>query len=132
MTYRKTLVACLSAAALVLAANETFAASTHAAAGHRSISALRHHHRGHGIGAYWAGYGDSTYDPSTGEPLADFAQPTPRDSYAADVPWDWAHRYPPVVTDPGFKPYVPDCHGQTVKVPGNDSEEQTVNILRCY
>src|SRR5271154_1540641 len=124
MAYRKhwTLVASVSAVALILAASGTFAASgTHGGASiHRSINPLRHHHRGHQTGAFWSGIGDdSFYGPSSGEPTADFGQPTPRDSYASDVPWDWAHRYPPVVTDPGFRPYVPDCHAQSVKVPGN-------------
>ena len=133
MTYRKLFVASLSAVALVLAANEAFAASAHGASGHRSVGALRHHHRGSQIGTYWPGIGDdSSYGPSSGEPPVDFAQPTPRDSYASDVPWDWAHRYPPVVTTPGLHPYVPDCHAQTVKVPGGGGEDHAVNILRCY
>jgi hypothetical protein len=136
MTYRMhwAFVACLGAAALILAANESFAASgTHGGASvHRSIGPARHHHRGNQTGAYWPGIGDSYYDPSYGEPAVDFTQPTPRNSYASDIPWDWAHRYPPVVTDPGFRPYVPDCHEQTVKVPGNGDEQHAVNILRCY
>ena len=133
MTYRKTFAVCLSAAALILATGETFAASgTHAGvSAHRTIGPARHHHRGHGIGGFW--YGDSYYDPTTGEPPLDVAQPAPRNAYASDtIPWDWAHRYPPIVTDPTAKPYVPECHGQTVSVPGNSGDDQTVNILRCY
>jgi hypothetical protein len=51
---------------------------------------------------------------------------------AYDIPWDWAHRYPPVVA-PSRRPYVPSCPTQTVTVPGgHDSTEHTVNITRCY
>jgi len=61
-------------------------------------------------------------------------QPLPgdiRNTNAYDIPWDWAHRYPPAVA-PSDRPYVPSCPAETVKVPGHDGNEQTVNITRCY
>lgn len=52
-------------------------------------------------------------------------------TYTYDVPWDWAHRYPPAVI-PSERAYVPECPEQTVTVAGKGGKEQTVNIIRCY
>ena len=52
-------------------------------------------------------------------------------TYKYDVPWDWAHRYPPNVV-PSDRPYVSSCPTEIVKVPDNNGQEQTVNITRCY
>jgi hypothetical protein len=146
MTYRMyvAFIAFLSAITLMLAANETFAKSgaTHrgAFASARSISPPSvarpfRHHRGHHAGAVWPAVGDFFYGPSNGEPLVDVTPPIPgdiRNTQAYDIPWDWAHRYPPVVA-PSRRPYVPSCPTQTVTVPGgHDSTEHTVNITRCY
>jgi hypothetical protein len=54
-----------------------------------------------------------------------------RYTYTYDVPWDWAHRYPPAVL-PSERAYVPECPQQTVTVLGKGGREQTVNIIRCY
>ncbi len=48
-----------------------------------------------------------------------------------DVPWDWVHRYPPMVA-PSDRPYVPSCTAETKTFPGHDGGEQTVSITRCY
>jgi hypothetical protein len=81
---------------------------------------------------FWPG-GDY-YGPSEGEPPADVTQPNTGDAhytYTYDVPWDWAHRYPPAVA-PSDRPYVSSCPTETVKVRGHSGEEQTVNVMRCY
>jgi hypothetical protein len=145
MTHRMygALIASLSAVALMLAANETFARSGAAHSGGftstRSIShppaaqAFRHHRRNH-VGPLWPAVGGFFYAPSNGEPLIDSAQPLSSDihyTYKYDVPWDWAHRYPPAVI-PSDRPYVPSCPEETVTVPGRGGQEQTVTVMRCY
>ena len=80
---------------------------------------------------FWPG-DSSFYGPSNGEPILDGTQGASRDiHYTYDVPWDWAHRYPPAVA-PSDRPYVPGCGSETVTVPGHDGEERTVNVVRCY
>ena len=68
------------------------------------------------------------------EPFADAGQPVTNDvryTYTYDVPWDWAHRFPPNVA-PSDRPYVPSCPTEQVTVPGRAGGEHTVNIMRCY
>jgi hypothetical protein len=148
MTYRKlAALAAAGAIALVFATNETVARPGAVAAGPRAgiapvrpaphafngLHGIRHHGR-FGGGFYWPGYGDSygAYPP-TGEPIT-----TPlkgplsgpdevRYTYTQDVPWDWAHRFPPNVT-PSDRPYVPGCGAESVDVGGG----KTVNVFRCY
>jgi hypothetical protein len=134
-------IALLGVAALV--PNQTLAepgaarnagfASTRSMA-HPSIApSFRHHRRNH-AGAVWPGVEDLSYGPSNGEPTVD-AAPAPtndiRYTYTYDVPWDWAHRYPPAVT-PSDRPYVSSCPTETVRFPGRDGGEQSVNVMRCY
>lgn len=92
------------------------------------------HHRRDDIGTFFPAVDGFYYEPS-GAPLGDFAQPIQgdiRNTQAYDIPWDWAHRYPPIVT-PSDRPYVPSCPTQNVTVPGgHDGTEQTVSITRCY
>ena len=58
-------------------------------------------------------------------------------TYKYDVPWDWAHRYPPgFFGTPPAPPapsvsYTPGCPAQTVTVPGADGKDQTVTVVRC-
>jgi hypothetical protein len=140
MTHRMhgALIASLSLVALTLGANQTLA-QTRAAAHARAsvppsvVPSLRHH-RGNRLGAFLPATGGFFYDPSTGQAPVDFAQPASRDmhyTYTDDVPWDWAHRYPPNVI-PSQRAYVPECPQQTVTVAGRGGKEQTVNIMRCY
>ncbi len=133
--------ASLSVVALMLASNETFAASaaprggvtsTHSISRPSVAQSIRHHRRNN-VGAFWPAAGDF-YGPSNGEPIGDAGQPASGDvhyTYTYDVPWDWAHRYPPAVT-PSDRPYVPSCPSEAVTVPGRGGEERTVNIMRCY
>jgi hypothetical protein len=55
-----------------------------------------------------------------------------------DIPGDWAHRCPPsLFASPPEPPPLPPapyelgCPAQTVRVPGADGKDQTINILRC-
>ena len=140
------LIASLGLLALSFAADESFARSGTAPATAAPPAAhargpavraaaplLRHHRRGNRIGAFWpagAGY----YDPPIGAAPLDLAQPESRDqryTYTYDVPWDWAHRYPPAVI-PSDRWDLTECPEQTVTVAGKGGREQTVNIMRCY
>jgi hypothetical protein len=126
--------------------DETFARSGVAPGGFSSARPLPNasavpsfrHHRRHNTGTYWPGAGGYYYGPSNDERLADVApdamQSMSRDvryTYTYDVPWDWAHRYPPNVV-PSERPYVSSCSSEPVTVPGRNGGEQTINITRCY
>lgn len=137
------LIASLGAVALTLAANEAFArpvgASRAGVAPAHSVSrpafahSLRHHRRYYG-GGFWPGEGGFFYEPTAGEPVLDATPPVSGDihyTYTHDVPWDWAHRYPPAVA-PSDRPYVSGCPAEILKVPGRDGREQTISIVRCY
>jgi hypothetical protein len=136
-------VASFSVVALMLATTETFARS---GAGHsggfsstRSISRspVAHffrHHRRNDVGAFWPTAGGYFYEPSSGEPMADVVQPASGDvhyTYTYDVPWDWAHRFPPAVA-PSDRPYVSSCPTETVTLAGRGGAEKTINVIRCY
>ena len=143
MTYRKlgALVA-VGAIALVFATNEAAARAggVGVAAGPRAGNAtvrpvphalhgFRHHNRFNN-GFFWPGYGDA-YGATApmGEPVTSpLAGPNEvHYTYTQDVPWDWAHRFPPNVT-PSDRPYVPACGSESVDVGGG----KTVNVFRCY
>ena len=150
MAYRRyaALLASLSAVALILATNETFAASAAAHGGgalaahpafRPSVGRSLHHHRGRNGAAFWPGYygpWDDSYGPSYGEPDIGIAPPPSGDihyTYTNDFPWDAVHRFPPMVA-PSARPYVQECTAQTVTVPRHEGAEQTVNVnvMRCY
>jgi hypothetical protein len=54
-----------------------------------------------------------------------------------DLPWDWVHRCPSVVSPaerssyPVVRPSAPGCPAQTVTVPTGSGKEQTVTVVRC-
>ena len=143
----RALIASLSLVTLTLAANDALAqrAGSAAAPARGAFAAMPRppiahsfrHHRGHrffGGGAFWPG--DGFYGPvDGGGPIA--GVPPQSEStdvnytYKQDVPWDWAHRFPPNVT-PSDHPYVSSCPAETVTVPGRDGIDHTVNITRCY
>ncbi|PAY07664.1 MULTISPECIES: hypothetical protein [Bradyrhizobium] len=137
MSYRTSgaLLASLGIAALLLASStETDARSGAAPRGTFSSHhpAFRHHVRVPGIvlpGT--SGYYD---DALAAAPLAaEVPAPVSNDvryTYTQDVPWDWAHRYPPAVA-PSDRPYVSSCPTETVTVPGRGGD-RTINITRCY
>ena len=134
------LIVSLGVAAFVLAPNGAFArpgaasraafASTHPISHPFAGRSFRHHR---GIG-FWPPVGGYFYAPD-GVPATDVAPPpTSSDvhyTYTYDVPWDWAHRFPPNVV-PSDRPYVPGCSAETVTVPGRDGREHAVNVTRCY
>ena len=146
------LLASLSAAALLLASSDSFARPG-GAAPHGVVAAaapppatarppIAHgaRFRGRNNGfinpwVYWSGGGGFFNDGATySEPFANAGQPISNDvryTYTYDVPWDWAHRFPPNVV-PSDRPYVPSCPTESVTVPGRGGGEHTVNIMRCY
>jgi hypothetical protein len=146
MTYRKlaALVA-VGAIAFAFATTETAARAGGvggAAAPHAGVGTLRpvphafnglhgFRHRGRNVGGYfWPGYGDAygAYAPTEMPVASPLAGPNEvHYTYTQDVPWDWAHRFPPNVT-PSDRPYVPGCGAEVVDVGGG----KTVNVIRCY
>jgi hypothetical protein len=143
MTYKMypAFIASVSAIAVMLAANQAFArsgttsrgafASVHSIS-HASVSRSLRHHRINNNGTFWPAGGDGFYGPSNGDLPADVAQPSSGDiHYTYDVPWDWAHRYPPAAA-PSDRPYVSGCPAETVTVPGRDGKDQSINVIRCY
>ena len=137
------LVASLSVAALACVPNPAIAgsatphggsfASARPAAHAPAIRPFRHHRKGGGA-IFWPGVDAFDYGMPPGEPLVDATQPPSGDvhySYTQDVPWDWAHRYPPAVA-PSDKPYAPSCPEESTTFKGRDGKDQTVNVMRCY
>ena len=148
MTYRQhaTLLASISLAALIFSASAAAAGSAAPraafAAPHPNIrppvAGTFHHHHRHGVigGFYWPGYGygDDVAAPSYGAPTVEGAPPAAGElqyTYKHDVPWDWAHRFPPDVT-PSSRPYVPSCTDESVTVPGRHGDDHSINVTRCY
>ena len=145
MAYRMygALIGPLSVAVLMLAANDSFAQG-----------GARRAPRGNSLAAFGsasAGGRASQAKPSggvlagnrrrllwavaTAKPMAaDINQSITGDiryTYTQDVPWDWPHRFPPMVA-PSDRPYVQSCAAEAVTVPGRNGAERTVNIMRCY
>ena len=144
MAYRifRAFIGPLSVALLMFAANDTFAQGSHGvsragmAPGNSGprLPTVGHHRRGH-PGAFWPATG-GYYGPSSyGDPMAaDVNQTITGDiryTYTQDVPWDWPHRFPPMVA-PSDRPYVQSCPSETVTVPGRNGKDRTINIMRCY
>ena len=135
------LIASLGAFALTLAADEAFAGSqgrfgaSFASTSHRPFAHRFHHRHRSQDAVAWPGYDDSSYGS-----YGSYAQDAPLASGPAGgiqysnpdiIPWDWAHRFPPMVarTD---KPYVTSCPTETVTVPDGRGGQGQVNVIRCY
>lgn len=143
MAYRmcRAVICPLGVAVAMLAASETFAGQAAAGpfvASRHSISRapFAGHHRRHHPGAFRPATAGFVYGTSTAEPVAEVTQPVPgpgeiRYTYSYDVPWDWAHRFPPMAA-PSDRPYLPSCPSETVTVPGLNGQDRTVSIMRCY
>ena len=141
MSYRvsRALIAFVGAIVLVASANEAVArpgAGARAGVARPFVAHHFRHHPGNFGGAFWPGYGDFGYAPSTyGEPVQGIPpQPTSSDVHYTqtyDVPWDWVHRFPPNVT-PSDHPYVSSCPVETVTFHGRDGSDKSVNVMRCY
>jgi hypothetical protein len=143
MTYRKlAALAAVGAIALAFATNEAVARTGGvglAAAPRTGVAPVRplphavhgfHHRNRFNGGFYWPGYGDAygAYAPATETITAPLGgQNDIRYTTIQDVPWDWAHRFPPNVT-PSDRPYVPGCGSESVDV----GSGKTVNVIRCY
>ncbi|MGJ4905934.1 hypothetical protein ACQR0V_30500 [Bradyrhizobium sp. HKCCYLS2058] len=94
---------------------------------------LRHHHY-RGARAYLPAAGAFAYggyDEPVPQQIPERTSADVRYTYTYDVPWDWAHRFPPNVV-PSDRPYVSSCPMQTVTVPGRRGGDHTVTITRCY
>ena len=113
---------------------------------HRSFA--RFHHLGRRRGDFFPGdffWGGPYGDQLNGDvvpPISGPIGPASNDinyTYKQDIPWDWAHRFPPGYFGSPAQPsssapamaYVPGCARQTVTVPGADGKDQTVNVVRC-
>ena len=99
-----------------------------------SVVRSRPSHRGYRYApGFWPATGGLFYAPN-GEPIVDATPPASGEihyRYTYDVPWDWAHRYPPNVV-PSDRAYITECPSQAVTVLGAGGREHTVNIMRCY
>jgi hypothetical protein len=130
----KALIVSLSALALVLVTSETFAASrtmrSAFASAHRPGTHFARHHRRPQSAIGWLGDDGIYYGPN-GEELTPPTSGGARYSDTYDIPWDWAHRYPPAVV-PSGRPYVSTCGAETVTVPDGRGGSGQVNIVRCY
>ncbi|MGJ4925783.1 hypothetical protein ACQR1I_10720 [Bradyrhizobium sp. HKCCYLS2038] len=139
------LLACAASAALMFSAGAASAGSGAAVAAPvaassgqvaSSSSGVRPfaHHHVRGPRAYLPATGAFAYG-GTGEAvpqqIPEHTSADVRYTYTYDVPWDWAHRYPPNVV-PSDRPYVTTCPMQTVTVPGRRGGDHTVTITRCY
>jgi len=137
--------------ALVLVSCETFAGSATAPASAsthtpfvRPLTRPHDRHFGRNAAPFRPFVGTPFWGPWYGQRDFEFAQPVSGDrnynfTYKFDVPWDWAHRYPPSFFEsPATAPappapviYSTGCPAQTVTVPGANGSQQTVSIVRC-
>jgi hypothetical protein len=140
MTYTKfgTLVASVGVMAFALVSHE---ASARPVASRGTVAAARplvrpfaaHSFRHRHGSVFMPGFAGDFYGPG-GAPVAEVPPPASSDvhyTYTYDVPWDWAHRYPPNVA-PSDRPYAPACTAEPVTVPGRDGGDHVVNVTRCY
>ncbi|HEY3794540.1 MAG TPA: hypothetical protein VGM09_22180 [Bradyrhizobium sp.] len=108
---------------------------------HPSVARLPNHRHGRTAGNFFPATGGFFWDSQPDEGIAPpISGPVSGDinyTYKYDVPWDWAHRYPPgFFGSPPASPappvsYTPGCPAQTVTVPGADGKDQTVTVVRC-
>jgi len=94
---------------------------------------FRQHPRNN-IRGFWPAFGETVYNAPNGQTVLAYPSQTSADvhyTYTQDVPWDWAHRYPPNVA-PSDRAYVPSCSVQPVIVPGRGGQGHAVNVTRCY
>ena len=139
--------------ALALASNQAFgqlaghggsSASTHSTF-HPSFNRSPHHRIGRNVGPFFPAAGGLFWGSSNGLPSVEVAPPISGAvsgdftyTFKNDVPWDWAHRFPPnffgPVADPPPAPRISipsGCPTQAVTVPGTDGKDQTINMVRC-
>jgi hypothetical protein len=136
--------------ALALASNQALGQSGAVRVGsavhptvHPSVNRAIHHRNVRNRRAFFPTTGAFFSEPSNVLPNAEVAHPVGPISgdfnytYKYDVPWDWAHRYPPSFfaspPEPPAPPLVfhPGCAAQAVTVPGTDGKDQIINMVRC-
>src|SRR4029450_5770488 len=109
---------------------------SHSMTFHRSFARL--HHRGRHRGDFFPGsFFWGPYDQPNVDIPPPISGPASNDvtyTYKMDVPWDWAHRFPPSFfansnPEPASPPvaYVPGCAKQVGTCRGAGGEQQTVN-----
>jgi hypothetical protein len=110
---------------------------------HPSVNRAIHHRIVRNRRDFFPTTGGFFWGPSNAVPNAELAQPVGPVSgdfnytYKYDVPWDWAHRYPPsffaTPPEPPAPPvaFRPGCAAQAVTVPGTDGKDQTISMVRC-
>ena len=131
------LIASLGAFTLSLAADEAFAGSqgkfraSFASTSHRPLAHRHHRHRSQDA-FVWPGSDDGFYGPN-GQDAPLTSGPAGGVQYSTPdiIPWDWAHRLPPLVAR-SDKPYVTTCPTETVTVPDGRGGQGQVNVTRCY
>jgi hypothetical protein len=113
-----------------------------AVAHHHHIGRNDNHRIGRDVGTFFPGgffWGSSNMQPNV-EVAQPLSAPITGDihyTYKYDVPWDWAHRYPPSFfaspPEPPAPPmaYRSGCPAQAVTVPGADGKDQTITVVRC-
>jgi hypothetical protein len=130
--------------AMTLASNQAFgelaaapsvrSPSMHSPHHHGSLN--RHHRRN--IGTFFPAVGGFFGTPFNAQPNIDVRQTITDGIYTCtyDIPWDWPHRCPPIVTPPELPaaPIVraPSCLPQPMTVGMSDGKDQTITIVRCY
>src|SRR5262245_47710011 len=99
---------------------------------------LRHHHNRRNFRTFFPAVGGFFGAPFDGQPNIDVRQTITEGIYTCtyDIPWDWAHRCPPIPSppDPPLVSIVraPSCLQQAVTVGASDGKDQTITIVRCY
>jgi hypothetical protein len=96
-----------------------------------------HHHNRRNIGTFFPAVGGFFGGPFNGQPNVnlDVRQTITDGIYTCtyDIPWDWVHRCPPVLSPPDPPPppvaFTHGCPAQTVTVPGADGKDQTVTVV---
>ena len=143
--------ACAALSAVMILASSQASGQPEAAPGrsvapkhsHFHPSGSPRHHIGRHSGPFFPATGGVFLGDSNGPSNVEITQPIGPISgdfsytYKYDVPWDWAHRYPPSFfagppeASAPIVNYRPGCATQTVTVPGADGKDQTINMIRC-
>jgi hypothetical protein len=150
MMYKELYAALIMSVGVTVGCSHAFGAPATARSGasapmhsavHPSLACSPNHHHGRTVGNFFPATGgffwDSQPDEGITPPLSGPVSGDINYTYKYDVPWDWAHRYPPgFFGSPPASPapsvsYRPGCPAQIVTVPGADGKDQTVTVVRC-
>jgi|SRR5262245_43687 len=127
--------------AITLASNQAFGQLSAAApSGPPAMPSARHNVAPHrNIGTFFPAAGGVFGGPFNSQPNLnlDVRQTITDGIYTCtyDIPWDWVHRCPPIVSAPVPPPppvvLAPGCRPQAVTAPGPDGKDQTITMVRC-